>query len=140
MEKIPELKELSEELGVMANWDALVEVKDIEKTGRLREKILERAKPRDFLSLPCYEPWLWPKIEPNGEIGPCSTIFLSHFCGREVSVRSKSFDEIWRGEEFQRFRKAITEGRLPESCANCVSTHLALNSQIREGLRKWMRT
>ena len=136
MEKIPEWKELAESLGVNTNLDCLVEVKEIEKTGNLKKKILEKVEKRKtknkFLNLPCYEPWLWPKIEADGRVGPCSTIFLEDFVGYEVSVRNRSFEDVWYGEEFNAFRKSIMENKLMDACANCVSTHLALNEEIRK--------
>ncbi|MEM5853496.1 MAG: radical SAM protein, partial [Candidatus Aenigmatarchaeota archaeon] len=138
MKNIPEWKKLADSLNISTNLDDLLEIKEIEKTGKLKEKILEisRGEENPFLKIPCFEPFLWPKIEADGRVGPCSTIFLSDFCKREVSVREKSFQEVWYGEEFEAFRKMIMSGKLFEACANCVSTHLSWNSKIREELRK----
>lgn len=136
--KIPELKNTAESLSISTNLDSLQKLK-IEKTGELKEKILENSKPKGFLDLPCYEPWLWPKIEANGEIGPCSTIFLSNFYGSEISVKNKNFREIWYGKEFNDFRRVIFEGRITEACSNCVSTHIPTNKAIREEIRKFIK-
>ena len=84
----------------------------------------------EFLSLPCYEPWIWPKIEANGEVWPCSTSPL------KVNIRDQSFTDIWYGEEFEAFRARIREGRLSESCSNCVVTHLSTNREISRQLRE----
>ena len=89
MRKIPEWKKLADSLNVSTNLDALFKVKEIEKTGDLKEKILRISRTRlekqhPFLKTPCFEPWLWPKIEADGRVGPCSTIFLSDFCKKEV--------------------------------------------------------
>jgi len=137
--KISEWKKVAESLGITTNLDAIFQVKDIEKTGKLKEKILNISKIKTqnpFLKIPCYEPWIWPKIEADGRVGPCSTIFLSDFCKKEVDVREKSFKEIWYGEEFNSFRKMIASGNLFDACANCVSTHLYWNLKIREELKK----
>jgi len=138
IKKLPEWKELASSLGVSTNLDALFGVKEIEKTGQLKEKILEISKgeKNPFLKIPCFEPWIWPKIEADGRVGPCSTIFLSDFCKREVSVRERSFEDIWYGEEFEAFREMMKSRKLFEACANCVSTHLYWNAKIREELRK----
>jgi MoaA/NifB/PqqE/SkfB family radical SAM enzyme len=133
--KIPGLKKLAESLMISTNLDSLKQI-EIEKTGELKEKILESSKPRGFLDLPCYEPWLWPKIEANGEVGPCSTIFLSNFYGREISVNNKNFSAIWYGEEFENFRRLILQGNVIESCSNCVSTHIPTNRKIKEEIKK----
>ena len=53
-----------------------------------------------------------------------------------MSVRERSFEDIWYGEEFNAFRKMMISGKLFDACANCVSTHLYWNARIREELRK----
>ncbi|MEM5829499.1 MAG: radical SAM protein [Candidatus Aenigmatarchaeota archaeon] len=138
LKKISEWKELATVLGVSTNLDVLFEIKEIEKTGDLKEKILEFSKDEKdpFLKIPCFEPWIWPKIEADGRVGPCSTIFLSDFCKKEVSVRKRNFEDVWYGEEFEAFRKVVMSGKILDSCSNCVSTHLSWNLRIREELRK----
>jgi len=139
LSKIPEWKNLADSLEVSTNLDALFEVREIEKTGKLKEKIFEISKIKashPFLRIPCFESWIWPKIEADGKVGPCSTIYLSDFCKKEVNVRNKSFEDIWYGEEFEAFRNLLKSGKLFEACTNCVSTHLYLNTKIREELSK----
>jgi len=139
IQKISEWKRLADSLGVSTNLDVLFGIKEIEKTGNLKEKIFEVSKTEyshPFLRIPCFEPWIWPKIEADGRVGPCSTIFLSDFCKKEVSVRERSFEDVWYGEEFNTFRRMIISGNLFDACANCVSTHLSLNSRIREELKR----
>lgn len=142
MGKIAEWKNLANSLGISTNLDTLLEVREIEKTGNLKEKIFEISKiesSHPFLRIPCFEPWIWPKIEADGRVGPCSTIFLSDFCKKEVSVRERSFEDVWYGEEFEDFRKIIISGNLFDACANCVSTHLHWNLKIRDELKKDLR-
>jgi MoaA/NifB/PqqE/SkfB family radical SAM enzyme len=139
LSKIPEWKKIANCLEVSTNLDAIFEIREIEKTGELKERIFDISKVESshpFLRIPCFEPWIWPKIEADGRVGPCSTIFLSDFSKKEVSVKKKSFKDVWYGEEFNEFRKMIVSGNLFEACANCVSTHLFWNSRIREELRK----
>jgi len=139
MGKIGYWKKLSKSLGVSTNLDDVFEVGEIEKTGNLKEKILEISKSEvshPFLRIPCFEPWIWPKIEADGRVGPCSTIFLSDFCKKDVNVNKRSFEDVWYGEQFNEFRKSVICGNLFEACANCVSTHLSWNSRIREELGK----
>lgn len=142
MGKVPEWKILASSLGISTNLDVLFGIREIEKTGELKEKILEISKveaQHPFLRIPCFEPWIWPKIEADGRVGPCSTIFLSDFCKKEVSVRERSFEDVWYGEEFNAFREMMINGQLFDACANCVSTHLYWNSKIREELKKVLR-
>jgi MoaA/NifB/PqqE/SkfB family radical SAM enzyme len=136
---IDELKELARICHISVNLDSLVGIQVLEKTGHLREKILSEVGERtnnEFLNLPCFEPWLWPKIEAHGEVGPCSSLFLTHIHGREISVLKESFCRMWYGEVFGKFRMALLRGKLCEECANCVSTHIPTNKLIRDELRR----
>lgn len=135
---IPNALKLAKSLDVITNLESLIDLEVIEETGNLKEEIeavKKHVKDRDiikkfpFVDIPCFEPWLWPKIEANGEIGPCSTNMLVG-----ENIKNKTFQEVWYGEHFSNFRKAIMENRLPDGCSNCVSTHVPLNKKIREEL------
>jgi MoaA/NifB/PqqE/SkfB family radical SAM enzyme len=129
---LPEAEKLAESYGVATNFSRLKQLKYLERTGKLKKSILsgKLVADRPFLNSPCYEPWLWPKIEANGEMWPCSTVPL------DASVRDRSFEEVWYGEVFDKFRRRIVERDLPDVCANCVSTHLPINREIRARLRR----
>jgi radical SAM protein with 4Fe4S-binding SPASM domain len=127
------MQEMAQKFGISTNCNILKEVKEFEKTGNLKDMISQSVKKgkskNPFLNLPCYEPWIWPKIEANGDVWPCSTTPL------KVNIRDKDFKDIWFGSEFENFRKNIMNGKLSESCSNCVATHLAINKKIRKKLR-----
>ena len=138
LKKAPKWKDLAESIGIYTNIDTVIDVGEVEKTGNLKEEIIERSEENlqkneksenPFLSLPCYEAWLWPKIEANGDVGPCSTNLLN------ANIKGKSFKDVWYGKEFKNFRKLIKEKRLPSGCENCVSTHIPLNKEIRRKLK-----
>jgi MoaA/NifB/PqqE/SkfB family radical SAM enzyme len=130
---LPKMQEMAQKFGISTNCNILKEVKEFEKTGNLKDMISQSVKKgkskNPFLNLPCYEPWIWPKIEANGDVWPCSTTPL------KVNIRDKDFKDIWFGSEFENFRKNIMNGKLSESCSNCVATHLAINKKIRKKLR-----
>lgn len=131
-EIIPEAKKLEEDTGVETNLETLRNIK-AEKAGDFKEEIEGKEISRNhgtFSDAPCYEPWLWPKIEANGDVWPCSTVPL------ETNVRNASFEEIWFGEKFDGLRKKILNGDLPQECENCVTTHLETNKRIRKKLEK----
>lgn len=137
-EIVPVAKELSLNMGVKTNLDRLSEIKIIEKAGELDKEVFRELRPEihkrnTFLDALCFEPWLWPKIEANGEVWPCSTTPL------KKTVKNKSFKEIWYGEEMDLFRKRILAGKISESCKNCVMTHLPLNKELREKLNQVLR-
>jgi MoaA/NifB/PqqE/SkfB family radical SAM enzyme len=126
-EIIPKAKRLADNFGVGTNFSRLSKAKFIEKTGELKDVIFKN-RDNDFFNLPCYEPWLWPKIEANGEVWPCSTVQL------KVNLKNSSFKEVWFGDEFNKFRENIIKGNLSEECKNCVLTHLSINEEIRKKL------
>ncbi|MDP2909206.1 MAG: radical SAM protein [Nanoarchaeota archaeon] len=135
---VPDALNLARSLGIITNLESLINLKVVEETGNLKEEIKsikEKGKDADlikkfpFIDTPCFEPWLWPKIEANGEVGPCSTNMLAG-----ENIKNKTFKEVWYGKHFSDFRKAVMENRLPDGCSNCVSTHVPLNKKIREEL------
>jgi len=128
---IPKALELEKKLGIQTNLPSLIKVKYIEKAGDMKGVILENnSKQHTFCNAPCFEPWIWPKIEANGEVWPCSTTPLKE------NIKKKSFSEIWYGNTFNNFRKNILEGKLYDSCANCVTTHIPVNRSISKQLKE----
>lgn len=135
-EIIPEAKKLleSESIELSTNLDVLENIK-AEKAGEMKEEIEKAANTQGKASLvdsSCYEPWLWPKIEPNGDVWPCSTAPLHE------NIKDKPFEEIWFGQKFNEFRDSVKRGNLPEDCENCVTTHVEINKEIRQDLKKGM--
>lgn len=127
---IPQAQKFADSLSIRTNFQSLINAKFIEKTGNLRDIILKSKKNENkFLNLPCYEPWLWPKIEANGQVCPCSTALLN------ANIKNRSFKTIWYGKEFEQFRKKIIKKDLPVECENCVLTHLSINKEINDKLR-----
>ncbi len=131
---------LADSLGIHTNLQTVTEIKELNKTGDLKEKILDddqkvvREKDNPFYNLLCYEPWCWPKIEANGEVGPCSSITLD-----DVNIKEVTFSDLWHGRPFESFRRTIMERKLHDACSNCVSTHVPLNKEIRASLIDYRR-
>lgn len=131
---LPEALRAAENHGLSTNIRGLMGIGDVDRAGEMRGFILDRLNAPDperpFSELACYEPWLWPKIEANGEVWPCSTTPLKE------NILEKSFVDIWDGDVFREYRGRIMERDLPESCQNCVVSHLTTNSGIRSRLRE----
>lgn len=133
-EIIPEATRLieSENILISTNLDILKDIK-AEKAGEMKEEIAGKKhneRGNELEDAPCYEPWLWPKIEPNGDVWPCSTAPLHE------NIKDKSLEKIWFGEKFEEFRENIRKGNLPEHCQNCVTSHVEINKRIRQDLKK----
>lgn len=141
---VPRAVERAESYGIRTNLDHVMGVEVIEKTGSLREEILERTRVEEktlaeneeaanpFVNIPCFESWLWPKIEANGDVGPCSTNMLAE------NIKNKTFHDVWFGPRFSEFRRRMINRDLPEGCENCVSTHIAWSKETRQALVKWL--
>ncbi|MFB6088593.1 MAG: radical SAM protein, partial [Candidatus Aenigmatarchaeota archaeon] len=126
---IPEAEKKSNNY-ISTNLQELKKIK-MEKAGSIGEEIKKNIKENEageFSNAACFEPWLWPKIEANGDVWPCSTSPLHE------NVKNKTFSDIWYGEKFNEFRRNILNGNLPGSCQNCVTTHIQTNNEIRINL------
>lgn len=130
---LPNALRIAESHDLSTNIRNLRDIGNLERAGEMRGFIIDQLAPRvrhnPFLELACYEPWLWPKIEANGEVWPCSTT------PSKENIRDKDFIDIWNGEVFRDYRRRIIERDLPDSCQNCVVSHLHTNQQLRAGIR-----
>lgn len=137
-EFVPRAIELAGSYRIRTNLDHVMGLGEIEKTGELKERILSAPQKQiemsrnPFLNVPCFEAWLWPKIEANGDVGPCSTNMLAE------NIKDKSFSEVWHDPAFSEFRRRIMARDLPDGCENCVSTHLAWNREIRDSIVRFL--
>lgn len=61
----------------------------------------------------CYHPWLATRIDPEGNVYPCS---ISLKMG---NIKDKSLVEIWNDKPYTGFRKLIKEKHLLPMCSTC---------------------
>jgi MoaA/NifB/PqqE/SkfB family radical SAM enzyme len=106
----------------------------IEKTGNMIEEIKKNIKDnkRNFLSVPCYEPWWRMGIRVDGWVCPCG--FLDQ--NTTENIREKSLKEIWFGEYFKTRRKQLLYKEMPKYCERCCTTLVLSNQIIRDELSK----
>jgi radical SAM protein with 4Fe4S-binding SPASM domain len=64
---------------------------------------------------PCYMPWRHPVIKYNGDVQPCCAA-PDDVMG---NVLDDSFEAIWNGPAFRRFRRHVNSAQPPEVCRNC---------------------
>lgn len=73
----------------------------------------------------CIQPWYSVYISATGDVLPCC--FFS--ATKNISMgnlHNKSFKEIWNNEDYQKFRKALKQGKIPfEVCAECYPFGIA---------------
>jgi len=120
--------------GLETNLQQFFSSELIEKTGRMTEEIrkLIKSKRKDFLSVPCFEPWWRMGIRIDGYVCPCGFLDQS----TTENVRKKSLKEIWFGEYFEKRRKQLLSKNMPDYCKKCCVTLVQYNQIIREQLEK----
>lgn len=81
----------------------------------------------------CPMPWGHPFITHDGYVLPCCLVTQSN--SRNVlkeksfgNVFKTNFEEIWRSDEFDRFRESILKGEAPEICTWCPAYSARDNS------------
>lgn len=105
----------------------------IEKTGSMVEKIkkLIKCRRKDFLSIPCFEPWWRMGIRVDGWTCPCG--FFDQ--NTTENVRERSLKEIWFGKYFEKRRKQLIQKNMPKYCQKCCTTLVLYNQIIRNQLQ-----
>jgi len=133
---LPKAELLCKRYNIRNNFEKLKKVKHIELAGSIKHEIIKKVlnKKKCFINSPCFEPWLWPKIEANGEVWPCSTVQM-----KKTNIKNRSFRDIWFGKEFNEFRKKIIKHDLPKECQNCVLTHIPLQEKLRKEIKNLIK-
>jgi MoaA/NifB/PqqE/SkfB family radical SAM enzyme len=120
--------------GLETNLQQFFSPELIEKTGKMIEEIkkLVKSKRKDFLSIPCFEPWWRMGIRVDGYVCPCGFLDQS----TTENIREKSLREIWFGKYFQKRRKGLLFKNIPDYCKKCCTTLVQFNQIIRDQLEK----
>ncbi len=63
----------------------------------------------------CFTPWEKIVIRSNGDLVPCCA--SGEIMG---NIKRDSFEKIWNGKKYQRFRQRINSNFPPLDCRNCV--------------------
>ncbi len=83
---------------------------------------------KNILDPHCYFPWLSLSIDQNGYASQCS------FCKGTESIKEKSLEDIWYGQEFKKIREKIKNGTIPPECTFCCIPYVLENKFIKEDL------
>jgi MoaA/NifB/PqqE/SkfB family radical SAM enzyme len=122
--------------GLETNLQQFFSPELIEKTGKMTEEIKRfiKNKRKDFLSIPCFEPWWRMGIRVDGWVCPCG--FLDQ--NTTENVRSENLRKIWFSEYFENRRKQLLQKETPDYCQKCCITLVQYNQIIREQLSKFI--
>lgn len=73
---------------------------------------------------PCYRPWEEFFIQSDGRVRGCN--FSNDIMG---DLNSQKFEEIWNGEHFQWYRRAVNSSQPPLDCQDCQHfRHINVNN------------
>jgi radical SAM protein with 4Fe4S-binding SPASM domain len=134
--QIEDVKKLANEIGVDDVWFKTAQVYDFEndpnqliptaeKYSRYRKNPDGGHSFKGDLANHCWRLWHDPVITWDGLVAPCC--FDKDASHRMGDLKNRSFREIWKNEEYKKFRSAILKGRKNiDICSNCS-----------EGTRVW---
>lgn len=129
---------LSSKYGIESNFSSIdknLSDELVEKSSAMHEVVKKDSgefEKGTLLATPCYDPWFHMTIKINGRATSCDLA-----TDNEEYVTKKSLREIWFGPYFERHRKLLMEGNLPQYCAQCNPSHTTqrrrLRAMIQEG-------
>lgn len=79
-------------------------------------EFLLAAKQKDHHTRPCYFPWYYIHVNPDGTVFPCGCWFEFTTFG---DFKTQTFEEIWTGEKYRTLRSQLYNMKLRDVCANC---------------------
>jgi len=79
------------------------------------------VKPKRRHSRPCYFPWFYIHINPDGTVFPCGCWFEFSTFG---DFKTQTFEEIWTNDKYQELRRQLTRLEMRPVCANCSVSNM----------------
>jgi radical SAM protein with 4Fe4S-binding SPASM domain len=79
-------------------------------------EFLLRVKRKSHHNRPCYFPWYYIHVNPDGTVFPCGCWFEFTSFG---DFKTQTFREIWTGPRYRELRQQLATMQLRDVCANC---------------------
>jgi radical SAM protein with 4Fe4S-binding SPASM domain len=79
-------------------------------------EFLLKAKQKRWHNRPCYFPWYYIHVNPDGTVFPCGCWFEFSTFG---DFKTQTFREIWTGPKYKELRRQLYHMELRDVCANC---------------------
>ena len=134
-EIVEEMKEFVKEYGIHTNLEKFSQEECVKHSDEINRILLSRVEEKnDFLNIPCYEPWYYMTITPDGKIGPCAA--LTHLS--PLRIENVEIEEAWKSEFFQKIREKLLRHEISDICKKCCIDKAFESERIREELRKVM--
>ena len=83
---------------------------------RQNREFLLKVRPKKHHNRPCYFPWYYIHVNPDGTVFPCGSWWEHTSFG---DFKTQTFVEIWTGAKFKGLRKQLYHMELRQTCANC---------------------
>ena len=113
----------------------LVDRKEMDKVVVKDANRIVKSK-NNFLSTPCFAPWLSLEIRISGHVVPCRICNTHQYVNK---IHNKSLKEIWYGNYFNRIKKQMLDRKMPRYCHDCSSGVVVNIREIRKELLKISR-
>jgi MoaA/NifB/PqqE/SkfB family radical SAM enzyme len=75
---------------------------------------------KNYLRVPCFEPWSSIGIHSDGNVSPCSLIERDF----SLNIENSSLKEIWHSAEYERLRVKFLSGHIEPLCRYCCGAKL----------------
>jgi len=100
-----------------ADLEALAESKEVaDYLNHKNREFLFKVPEKRFHNRPCYFPWYYIHVNPDGTIFPCGCWFEFTTFG---DFKTQTFREIWTGPKYKELRRQLYNMELRDVCANC---------------------
>ena len=76
----------------------------------------------------CLVPWYSVDITASGDLAPCH-VYYDLIMG---NLHEQSFEEIWNGDSYQKFREYMLQNRFMSICSGCCILYLAGRKQKKD--------
>jgi len=137
--QLKELKKIIEKSQRLANsYNLLTDIDDlksvifVEKTEKMKDLLFsEISKKKDFLNLPCYQPWHNIAIRENGFLDVCLNLD-----DRGERVDKKNLKDVWYGTKINKTRNDFLNHKLFKECEQCCIGLYRKSKDIRNLLKK----
>lgn len=95
-----------------------------------RREDKKNALKEELYLLPCYHPWFFMSIRPNGDMYPCSADMPSPF----GNIKTDSIKEVWFSKRFDLLREQFIKKEIPDYCNLCCGLNLLTTKNIQKKL------
>ena len=100
-----------------ANVHELADSKEvIDYLNHKNREFLLKVGDKRYHNRPCYFPWYYIHVNPDGTVFPCGCWFEFTTFG---DFKTQTFREIWTGPKYKELRRQLYHMELRDVCANC---------------------